>query len=389
MKFLIFFVLLAISQPAFAIGIRDSSTSDRSAFSMQASLNRLRSITTAGYQNAMGVPVGTIIGWPAQVPMNSYDAFKYLECNGQIITERAYPELYAVLGGTGGSVALPNFDDRFLKGTTVAANTLTSYEDSLKSHTLYVNDHTHEFNKYLASPALTGSLDSRHLTGNLQTRQLVNGKVDNPGVNGQLTDPSMAVMSQAITKDSRNTGWDVNATYSGKATNSRHDIPDHTHYFDLSYRDNNLGYDSEGYGDLVYSGNSSSYVTSKSGTFETVSLGNVDYDIDFSGNTNALNVTVNMPTRSISSRLTNNQFTAKLANDDVVGALQDDTVTGDLLNSAVTGNLNNDKVTGQIDERKNLLSRYNGRYYDALTRKYRDETAPKHMLIRYFIKAIP
>ena len=49
------------------------------------------------------IPVGTIISWPvAQNPadwQNPDGSFNWLECNGQTISQTAYPELFALMGG--------------------------------------------------------------------------------------------------------------------------------------------------------------------------------------------------------------------------------------------------------------------------------------------------
>lgn len=49
------------------------------------------------------IPVGTIISWPvAQNPadwQNPDGSYNWLECNGQTISQTAYPELFALLGG--------------------------------------------------------------------------------------------------------------------------------------------------------------------------------------------------------------------------------------------------------------------------------------------------
>ena len=49
------------------------------------------------------IPVGTIISWPvAQNPadwQNPDGSYNWLECNGQTISQAAYPELFALMGG--------------------------------------------------------------------------------------------------------------------------------------------------------------------------------------------------------------------------------------------------------------------------------------------------
>ena len=61
------------------------------------------------------IPVGTIISWPvAQNPadwQNPDGSYNWLECNGQTISQAAYPELFALMGGK-----LPDLRGLFLRG---------------------------------------------------------------------------------------------------------------------------------------------------------------------------------------------------------------------------------------------------------------------------------
>jgi hypothetical protein len=54
-------------------------------------------------------PVGVIREWP--FPSDPPDMNKWLECNGQSITQAAYPELFALVGGN-----VPDFRGLFLRG---------------------------------------------------------------------------------------------------------------------------------------------------------------------------------------------------------------------------------------------------------------------------------
>ena len=56
-----------------------------------------------------GVPVGTIVAWP--VATNPKDAAKWLECNGQAVSQAVYPKLYAIVGPT-----VPDYRGLFLRG---------------------------------------------------------------------------------------------------------------------------------------------------------------------------------------------------------------------------------------------------------------------------------
>ena len=64
------------------------------------------------------IPVGTIISWPvAQNPadwQNPDGSFNWLECNGQTISQAAYPELFALFALLGGRV--PDLRGLFLRG---------------------------------------------------------------------------------------------------------------------------------------------------------------------------------------------------------------------------------------------------------------------------------
>lgn len=56
-----------------------------------------------------GVPVGTIVAWP--VAKNPSDMANWLECNGQSISQSAFPELFAVVGAK-----VPDLRGVFLRG---------------------------------------------------------------------------------------------------------------------------------------------------------------------------------------------------------------------------------------------------------------------------------
>lgn len=61
------------------------------------------------------IPVGTIISWP--VALNPADwqnpdgSYNWLECNGQTISQAAYPDLYSLMGGR-----VPDLRGLFLRG---------------------------------------------------------------------------------------------------------------------------------------------------------------------------------------------------------------------------------------------------------------------------------
>jgi len=66
-------------------------------------------INTKITSGSSSVPVGTIIAWP--VSSNPEDMENWLECNGQNVSQSAYPELYAVIG-----LKTPDLRDRVTWG---------------------------------------------------------------------------------------------------------------------------------------------------------------------------------------------------------------------------------------------------------------------------------
>ncbi len=67
-----------------------------------------------------GVPVGTIITWPVATNPEGWDEGKWLECNGQTISQTVYPELFALVGGV-----VPDLRNKKLAyGSSVPGQTL-------------------------------------------------------------------------------------------------------------------------------------------------------------------------------------------------------------------------------------------------------------------------
>ena len=74
-----------------------------------------------------GVPVGTIVAWP--VATNPSDWDKWLECNGQSISQAVYPELFAVIGAN-----VPDLSGLFLRGYGGNSDALGSpQEDAVRA----------------------------------------------------------------------------------------------------------------------------------------------------------------------------------------------------------------------------------------------------------------
>ena len=133
--------LLFTTSTATALRITDSSTADKGSGSTYSSLNKINTISTAGYQNTYGVPVGMIVAWSSQREISSYDSMKWLECNGQTFNRDQYPELYEALGVN----VVPNLNGQFMRGTSDKNLVLTRKDDTIKSHTVNIPEHTHTF----------------------------------------------------------------------------------------------------------------------------------------------------------------------------------------------------------------------------------------------------
>lgn len=66
-------------------------------------------VTVTAKNAGGGVPVGTIVAWP--VANNPEDMDNWLECNGQTVSQTAFPELFAVIG-----FQVPDYRGLFLRG---------------------------------------------------------------------------------------------------------------------------------------------------------------------------------------------------------------------------------------------------------------------------------
>ena len=92
------------------------------------------------------------------------DTSEWLECNGGTFSKTTYPELFAVLGTT----TLPDYTGRFLRGGK-AADAGKKFEDSIKTHEVSVDDHRHSFSASFATDSavksITTSSSSMSVTG--------------------------------------------------------------------------------------------------------------------------------------------------------------------------------------------------------------------------------
>lgn len=133
-----FLAFMLVASVAKAVGISDSTTSSQGTHS---SLNATSLSSTRGYQNSLGIPVGTVISWSGAGEMAGTDAYKFLECNGQQFNKDEYPELFAILGSNN----VPNLNGEFLRATTDSSLTLAHRDETIKSHETDIAPHTHTF----------------------------------------------------------------------------------------------------------------------------------------------------------------------------------------------------------------------------------------------------
>lgn len=92
------------------------------------------------------IAVGTIVSWSqATNPDDSW-----LECDGRAVNATEYPQLYAMMTRT------PNYQNLFLRAGD-ASNVGTTADDTIKTHTSTVAEHTHSFEGRLVSNAVSGT----------------------------------------------------------------------------------------------------------------------------------------------------------------------------------------------------------------------------------------
>lgn len=99
-----------------------------------------------------GVPVGTIITWPVATNPEGWDEGKWLECNGQTISQTVYPELFAAIGPK-----VPDLRGQFLRGIRDGYTLGQKVGNTLGRHNHTQPVHTHSFSGQLASTALSGT----------------------------------------------------------------------------------------------------------------------------------------------------------------------------------------------------------------------------------------
>lgn len=365
--------LLFATSTATALRITDSSTSDRGARSTYSSLTKTNTSSTYGYQNSYGVSVGMVVAFTSQNDIATPDRIKWLECNGQTFSRDQYPELYDALGVN----VVPNLNGQFMRGTSDKNLVLTRKDDTIKSHTINIPEHTHTFN-------LTA-------TGTVQT--LKNG--------GTIYVPKLSSASDTITsvkKETVKTGTEqyvcgtTTETYECNCTGGRTEtyvcgtiangmckdkysfacrcfgVGDNG--FTINNQTNHTAYEGleQQTCDSLYSDkNVQCTVINRWGPTMTECRDTPKYCTrTVAGSCDTCTRTVNKYcTRDVyDERLTTNKSTPATAISKPVSG---------------TSALQNGKVSGAINSSGELTGHYEGA----------EETAPKHTYVRYFIRAIP
>jgi microcystin-dependent protein len=104
------------------------------------------------------LPIGAAAAWPTAAPVPE----GCVEANGQSLAVSAYPALFSIYGyehgGSGSSFNVPNFNNRYLRGTTntslvqgtnpgstFGADSVTLSESQMPSHSHSLASHTHSY----------------------------------------------------------------------------------------------------------------------------------------------------------------------------------------------------------------------------------------------------
>ena len=99
LSIILFVVIILSDEHSYAGAITDS----------EFSATTLASLNDITAKNSGGNPVGTIIAWP--VAQNPEDMENWLECNGQVVNQATFPELYSIIGAH-----VPDLRGQFLRG---------------------------------------------------------------------------------------------------------------------------------------------------------------------------------------------------------------------------------------------------------------------------------
>ena len=313
-----------------------------------------------------GVPVGTIIAWPSNsMPKDSY---KWLECNGQTVST-AYPLLQALMTKT------PDLNGRFLRGTTSSSQLLTSHDDTIKSH------HSKIVNRNVTAKLLdtsvSANLDNRSLTASLTDRS-VTATLTNTAVTTTLTKTDLTGKTKAINNVESQTGtFTVDGTAAGqdlstgstKSQSVTFSFTSHKHH-SLS---KNLDIDNDQTG-LWAAGTEYGATVSVSPTLPSIGLKGTAKSSKVTGTAKGT-VKTNIPITDVTGNLTNGNATGSVTNGKSTGSVTNGASTGSLNNGHSTGSLNNGNVKGTLDS-------------DDVAYDGADETAPKHVYVRYLIRAM-
>lgn len=189
------------------------------------------------------LPVGGFFGWPS---VNAAPA-NCLEANGQALATAAYPDLFTAYGythgGSGGTFNVPNFNDRYLRGTTstglvgttVGSDTVIIGVANLPVHShAMAHDHTYAHSHgidHTHTGSTTGS-SSVSVSGTSGSTSALPRIWSGPSVYYNYLDNMRAVASTGGLPTTGDPGWLFGNTAGvGRLPENRDDLWDNGRYY--------------------------------------------------------------------------------------------------------------------------------------------------------------
>ena len=275
-----------------------------------------------------GFPVGTVVVWPSN--SNPSDAEKWLECDGRAVSSSLYPKLYAMMHTT------PNLRGQFIRGLQSGHSVLEKVNESIITHTSSIAPHSHTIDGKLINTEIQGTALGQQFSTNANFT--VSGKATGQTLSSKVNLELKGVKTPKITKSGSGSD-DITVSYRDiGATSNRH---------------------SEGNFKWSYHG---SYV--KSSGSQTI---NVSATNKITGTIPEVKVTGNTK-----GTVSGTASSSSLSNAKATGS-----ISGTMEESVVTGNLSSGSVKGTALDSGELTAYYDGQ----------SETAPKHIYVRYLIRA--
>ena len=360
-----------------------------SAYARDASSNPHQNVTASN----TGVPVGTIIAWPlGSMPR---DAEKWLECNGAAVPA-TYPELRRLMAST------PNLNQQFLRGTTSASKLLTTSQDSIKDHVSSIPDHRHPYSGNLDNKNMTGTAEGQKFTSDIASWDLAATAAGQKFTSDTATwNLSATAAGQKFTSDTAS--WSLSATAAGQKFTSNNATWNVTgSAAGQTYQKAKINGSSgvKYVGQWAHVGDGGTEALCSGPTAVASGNPSLSYDSVAASSSSLVNAKAS---GTVSGTAQSSTVTGT-ASGKVSGTAQSSTVTGTASgkvsgtaqSSTVTGKATG-KVTGTAQKSNvsgSLISGHFSGYTEnvSLSATYKDpvngsETAPKHIYVRYLIRA--